>query len=130
MSSSNRAVFRQGMEKTTWRPNVVTYTTLIDAYSRRGRWEEAADMFDRMQKEGRRPNMVTYTCLLNAYGAAKMMDKAEDVIKEMTKAVGKAVPWRFLYHDGRGLFTLLSLSFGFESVLVRHCGLNALVDYL
>jgi pentatricopeptide repeat protein len=104
------------MEKTTWRPNVVTYTTLIDAYSRRGRWEEAAEMFERMKKEGRRPNMVTYTCLLNAYGAAKMMDKAEDVVEEMTKAVRKAVLWRFLFCDGRVVSTAV---FVFCS---RRCG--------
>jgi pentatricopeptide repeat protein len=122
---SNRAVFRQGMEKTTWRPNVVTYTTLIDAYSRRGRWEEAADMFERMKKEGRRPNMVTYTCLLNAYGAAKMMDKAEDVIEEMSKAVGKAFLWFFLCGDGRVFFAV----FVFGRVLVRCCGLGVSVDH-
>ena len=39
--------------------SVVSWTTMISGYSQNGRYEDALEMFMRMEKEGVRPNEVT-----------------------------------------------------------------------
>lgn len=39
--------------------NVITYSSLISACERAGRWEVALQLFDRMLREECRPNVVT-----------------------------------------------------------------------
>jgi pentatricopeptide repeat protein len=49
------------------KPNVVTYTTLIDYLCKNGRCAEAREIFDSMVENGENPNVATYGSLLYGY---------------------------------------------------------------
>lgn len=46
--------------------NVITYSSLITACEKAGRWELALQVLDEMHQEGCKPNVVTYNSLLGA----------------------------------------------------------------
>lgn len=46
--------------------NVITYSSLIAAAEKAGRWELALEMFSTMHREGCTPNVVTYNSLIAA----------------------------------------------------------------
>lgn len=46
--------------------NVITYSSLISACEKAGRWELALDLFGEMHREGCKPNVVTYNSLIAA----------------------------------------------------------------
>lgn len=48
-------------------PNVVTYTTLIDAFSKVRLLDQVRDMYNEMVREGCRPNLFTFKTLNYAY---------------------------------------------------------------
>jgi pentatricopeptide repeat protein len=48
--------------------NVITYSSLITACEKAGRWELALQLFEDMQREGCKPNVVTYNSLITACG--------------------------------------------------------------
>jgi pentatricopeptide repeat domain-containing protein 1 len=52
---------RRGCER-----NVITYSSLISACEKAGRWELALDLFREMHTEGCRPNVVTFNSLIAA----------------------------------------------------------------
>ena len=52
---------RRGCER-----NVITYSSLISACEKAGRWELALELFREMHTEGCRPNVVTYNSLIAA----------------------------------------------------------------
>ena len=52
---------RRGCER-----NVITYSSLISACEKAGRWELALDLFGRMHVESCKPNVVTYNSLIAA----------------------------------------------------------------
>lgn len=52
---------RRGCER-----NVITYSSLISACEKAGRWELALDLFNEMHREGCKPNVVTYNSLIAA----------------------------------------------------------------
>lgn len=52
---------RRGCER-----NVITYSSLISACEKAGRWELALDLFSEMHREGCKPNVVTYNSLIAA----------------------------------------------------------------
>ena len=52
---------RRGCER-----NVITYSSLISACEKAGRWELALELFREMHNEGCRPNVVTYNSLIAA----------------------------------------------------------------
>ncbi len=52
---------RRGCER-----NVITYSSLISACEKAGRWELALDLFGEMHREGCKPNVVTYNSLIAA----------------------------------------------------------------
>ena len=58
-------------------PNVVAWTTLIDAYTQHGLGKEAIECFKKMQNEGVNPNVVTYICVLKACGIARCVEVGE-----------------------------------------------------
>ena len=47
---------RRGCER-----NVITYSSLISACEKAGRWELALELFREMHAEGCRPNVVTFS---------------------------------------------------------------------
>ncbi len=46
--------------------NVITYSSLISACEKAGRWELALELFNEMHREGCKPNVVTYNSLIAA----------------------------------------------------------------
>lgn len=57
---------RRGCER-----NVITYSSLISACEKAGRWELALDLFGEMHREGCKPNVVTYNSLIAACAQGK-----------------------------------------------------------
>lgn len=57
---------------------VVTFTTLIAAYSRVGNIEAAVRTLEHMEEIGLKPNMITYTTMIDLFAKQKMYDKAGD----------------------------------------------------
>lgn len=55
------AQIRRGCDR-----NVITYSSLISACEKAGRWELALDLFSEMHREGCKPNVVTYNSLIAA----------------------------------------------------------------
>jgi pentatricopeptide repeat protein len=49
------------------KPNVVTYSSLIDYLCKNGRSAEARHIFDSMVEKGEKPNVTTYGSLLYGY---------------------------------------------------------------
>lgn len=47
---------------------MITYSSLISACEKAGRWETALQLFDEMQRDGCTPNTVTYNSLITACG--------------------------------------------------------------
>ena len=45
---------------------MITYSSLISACEKAGRWELALDLFSEMHREGCKPNVVTYNSLIAA----------------------------------------------------------------
>ena len=60
-AASPQDMVRRGCER-----NVITYSSLISACEKAGRWELALQLFREMHAEGCRPNVVTYNSLIAA----------------------------------------------------------------
>ncbi len=58
-----REMVWKGLER-----SVITYSSLISACEKAGRWETALSLFDEMQRDGCTPNTVTYNSLITACG--------------------------------------------------------------
>ncbi|GKV50998.1 hypothetical protein SLEP1_g57676 [Rubroshorea leprosula] len=54
------------MEKHGYQPNVASYTSFIDAYSRERDRSKVDAVLDEMQEKGCKPNIVTYTLIMKA----------------------------------------------------------------
>lgn len=63
-----RDMIRRGCER-----NVITYSSLISACEKAGRWEMALELFSKMHKENCKPNVVTFNSLIAAcsHGGAR-----------------------------------------------------------
>ena len=48
--------------------NVITYSSLISACEKAGRWQLALDLFHEMHRDSCKPNVVTYNALIAACG--------------------------------------------------------------
>lgn len=49
------------------KPNICTYTALINAYAREGLCEKAEEVFEEMQGAGHEPDVYAYNALIEAY---------------------------------------------------------------
>jgi len=67
-------------------PNVVTYTSLLNAYVKSENADGARAVLDEMKAEGIEPNMVTYNNLLDVYSRTADVVAAWDVLHEMREA--------------------------------------------
>ncbi|KAK2638664.1 hypothetical protein Ddye_026459 [Dipteronia dyeriana] len=73
------------MEKRGVRPNCVTYSALIDGYSKKGNLDEAKLLFEEMEKKGLRPNIITYSALIDGYSKKGNIKEAKRLYEEMVK---------------------------------------------
>ncbi|BBN14786.1 protein MpPPR_35 [Marchantia polymorpha subsp. ruderalis] len=78
------SIYRQ-MQAANVRPDVYTYTGLMNVYGKARRTEATQNLFDEMVACGIRPTRTTYNVLLDAYAKSKQVDQAEIVLKRMRK---------------------------------------------
>lgn len=68
------------------KPNVKTFTSLINACRRGGLVEEAQTIFEAMKEYGVEPNVMTYNALINVYTERGEQGRAQSVFLEMVQA--------------------------------------------
>lgn len=61
--------------------NSITFTILIDGFSKDGNVEKAVGFLHKMMKDGLRPNLVTYTALMMGFCKKGKMDEAFALLK-------------------------------------------------
>ena len=73
------------MRRTGLRPDVRTYTTLMQGWIELKNMDRATDLFKQMKREKRvRPDIVTYNLLINGWSRAmRRMDMAEKVMQDL-----------------------------------------------
>lgn len=49
------------------KPNICTYTALINAFAREGLCEKAEEVFEQLQEAGYEPDVYAYNALMEAY---------------------------------------------------------------
>jgi len=49
------------------RPDICTYTALVNAFAREGLCEKAEEIFEQMQQDTLEPDVYTYNALMEAY---------------------------------------------------------------
>lgn len=49
------------------KPNICTYTALINAFARAGQCEKAEEIFELLQEAGLEPDVYAYNALIEAY---------------------------------------------------------------
>jgi len=64
-------------------PNVVTYSSLMNAYAMCGQVEGAEAVLERMQVQGVQPNLITFNSLATAYARDGNIAGAADVLRRM-----------------------------------------------
>lgn len=57
----------QEMESEKCKPNICTYTALINAYAREGVFQKAEEVFEKLQDAGHEPDVYAYNALMEAY---------------------------------------------------------------
>ena len=50
------------------KPNICTYTAMVNAFAREGLCEKAEQIFEQMQEHGHEPDVYAYNALMEAYG--------------------------------------------------------------
>uniref|UniRef100_A0A0D3H9J5 Pentacotripeptide-repeat region of PRORP domain-containing protein n=1 Tax=Oryza barthii TaxID=65489 RepID=A0A0D3H9J5_9ORYZ len=69
--------------KSVFTPDVVLYTTLVHAWCRSGRLDEAERVFAEMQQAGVTPNVYTYTAVIDAMYRAGQVPRAQELLCQM-----------------------------------------------
>lgn len=49
------------------KPNICTYTALINAFAREGHCEKAEEIFEQLQESGLEPDVYVYNALMESY---------------------------------------------------------------
>ncbi|KAF7082043.1 hypothetical protein CFC21_085924 [Triticum aestivum] len=65
------------------RPDVVTYSTVIDGLLKEGEVDQAYRLFSEMLRQGVSPNIVTCNSIISGMCKLHAMDKAEEVLQQM-----------------------------------------------
>lgn len=63
---SSLKVFNE-MKTIGCKPNICTYTALVNAFAREGLCEKAEEVFEEMQQAGHEPDVYAYNALMEAY---------------------------------------------------------------
>ncbi|KAM6548679.1 hypothetical protein CsatB_020355 [Cannabis sativa] len=73
------------MQRAGLKPDVVSYASLISAYGKARREEEALAVFEEMLDAGVRPTHKAYNILLDAFSISGMVEQARTVFKSMRR---------------------------------------------
>jgi pentatricopeptide repeat domain-containing protein 1 len=66
------------------KPDVLTYSSMIDAYSKDGQMDKALKMFASVKREGMKFDVITFNIVLNCYAKnGKHLDVMVWILKEM-----------------------------------------------
>lgn len=72
---------------------IVSWTSIIAAYVREGRYDDAIGLFDEMQSKGVRPDIYTVTSIVHACACSMALDKGRDVHSYIIKnGMGSSLP--------------------------------------
>lgn len=63
--------------------NIVTYTGIIDAYGKAGRYEEMERVWERMKEQRLQPDYSAFVATISAYGRRGLYDKMEARFQEL-----------------------------------------------
>jgi pentatricopeptide repeat domain-containing protein 1 len=73
------------MEEFGIKPDVVTYSTIMNAWSSSGFMDNCEEIFDDMVKAEIEPDIHAYSILAKGYVRAGQPDKADALLSSMTK---------------------------------------------
>lgn len=76
-------------DRPSLKPDVYTYTTVIQAWARCEQSLKAEKMFETMASKGLTPNRYTYTAVMSALAKTGMPEKAEHLLEKMLKGYQK-----------------------------------------
>lgn len=70
--------------------DVVSWTSMIDAYGRHGHGHEALELFSKMEQEGNKvsPNSVTFLAVLSACGHSGLVEEGRELFNLVEKKCG------------------------------------------
>lgn len=74
------------MDESGVKPDVITYSTIMNAWSTAGFMEKCRQIFDDMMKAGIKPDAHAYSILAKGYARAREPKKAEELLRAMTKS--------------------------------------------
>lgn len=72
--------------KAGFEPDIVSYSSLLNAFGKSGHPEKAHEVLELMKKRSRRPNLVTFNGLVDAYAAAGKYEQARELLHDMAEA--------------------------------------------
>ncbi|XP_051129557.1 pentatricopeptide repeat-containing protein At3g22670, mitochondrial-like [Andrographis paniculata] len=78
-----KAIVNKMKEEHGFQPDMITYTSFIEAYCREKDFYKANATLAEMRENGCRPSVVTYTIMMNALAKAKEINKAVKIYEEM-----------------------------------------------
>lgn len=78
-------ILKRMRETSGCKPDVITYSTVIDALGRSGRFSKVSEVLDEMSREGIEPNLVTYTSVVSALSKAGDLNGAMRVLEDMER---------------------------------------------
>jgi pentatricopeptide repeat protein len=73
----------QEMQEVGCKANVVTYTGIMDAYGKAGKYEEMEKVWKTMKDMHLLPDYSAYVATISAYGRCGMYDKMETRFQEL-----------------------------------------------
>jgi pentatricopeptide repeat protein len=65
---------------------VLTYSAIINAYSKGGMHREAKQVFEEFKSLGLKPDVVLYSALVDSYCKCGLVDDAVEMLQEMMQA--------------------------------------------
>ena len=68
--------------------DVITWNSMISAYSKHGEWSECFVLYNKMKQSGLKPDRVTFLGLLTACVNSGLVRKGWECLKEMTETYG------------------------------------------
>ncbi|XP_021282973.1 pentatricopeptide repeat-containing protein At1g09220, mitochondrial-like [Herrania umbratica] len=87
----------QRMEQVGWKPNRVTFLSVLNACSHGGLVEEGLKFFEKMVNECQiLPGVKHYGCLVDMLGRAGRLEEAERIALEIPREIASDVVWRIL----------------------------------
>lgn len=73
----------QEMQEAGCKANIVTYTGIMDAYGKAGKYEEMERVWKTLKNLSLQPDYSAYVATISAYGRCGMYDKMETRFQEL-----------------------------------------------